>query len=235
MAILTLVFGRDILGTFDVNRNKMIIGRADDCDIVIDNLAVSRHHAIIEKNDGSVLINDLDSNNGTFINGQKIIGSTALNFGDEIGIGKHVLVFDSHAKKRKPLDAPIKEALPDMDSPERGTMLVEPKSMEKIQKKVSASRKAHLRLKNGHNDVLIRLDKADLFFGKASECDVKIGGFFCSRKHAAIKRVENGYQVINFAVLSPTRLNGTRVQSAFLCDGDEIKMGGNTFLFHSDQ
>ena len=180
MAILTLVFGRDTLETFDINKYKMIVGRAEDCDIVIDNLAVSRHHIIIEKKGSDVTVNDLDSNNGTFINGQRITGPTALTFGDEIGIGKHILAFDSHSKQSKPLDASaLGEAQPDMDSPARGTMFVEPDKMDKIQKKVAATFKAHLKVVGASPpNGLISLVKADTLFGKSYGCDVKIKGLF---------------------------------------------------------
>lgn len=238
MAILTLVFGRDILQSYDINGNKTIIGRAEDCDIVVDNLGVSRHHAIVEKKDGTYQINDLDSNNGTFVNGRRITEPTSLNFGDEIGIGKHILIFDSHSKKQLPLDGPsLKEALPDMDSAGRGTMFVEPEKMEKIQKKVTATRRAHLRIINGNGqeDSLIPLDKAEFSFGKSDDCDIKIKGFLCSSHHAILSRAENGFQLINLSILRPVRINGIRVESAFLCDGDEVKMGKSTFIFHSNR
>jgi len=237
MAILTLVFGRDILGTFDVNGDRMIIGRADDCEIVIDNLAVSRHHAIIERKDGGFQIKDLDSNNGTFVNGHRITEGTSLNFGDEIGIGKHVIVFDSHSKKQQLPDSLLmKEAVPDMDSPARGTMFVEPEKMAKIQKKGNTARKAHLLMKeNGHAETMMPLDQKDVVFGKSPECDIKIKGFFCSRRQAILSRLENGFEITHMGIFSSTKVNGVPIQSAFLCDGDEITMGKTAFIFHSDR
>jgi len=237
MAILTLVFGREVLGTYDISKESMIIGRADDCDIVIDNLAVSRHHSIIEKREGVFTINDLDSNNGTFVNGQPITEPTALNFGDEIGLGKHVLVFDSHSRKGKSVQAAsMGERLPDMDMTERGTMLVEPEKMQKIQAKVTTARKAHIQIKDaGGAGSMILLEKSDIVFGKAADCDIKIRGFFASRRHAILSRLENGHQLTNLAIFSPTRVNGIGIESAFLCDGDQITMGKSTFVFHSEQ
>ena len=52
MAILTLLFGRDVLGTYEMDRDVMVLGRATDCDVVIDNLNVTRHHTKIEKREG---------------------------------------------------------------------------------------------------------------------------------------------------------------------------------------
>ncbi len=236
MAILTLVFGRDILGTHEIESGNLIIGRADDSDIVIDNLAVSRHHAIIEKNNGVFTINDLDSNNGTFVNGQRIDEPTTLNLGDEIGVGKHVLVFDSHSRRDRPGQAlSTGGALPDMDSPDRGTMFVEPEKMERIQEKVTVTRKAHLQIKDLPDSKLIPLEKSDLVFGKKEDCDIRIKGFFASRRHAILSRLEKGFQITNLAILSPTRVNEKRVDTALLCDGDEISLGKSQFIFHSEQ
>jgi pSer/pThr/pTyr-binding forkhead associated (FHA) protein len=236
MAIITLVFGRDILGSYEIDKEKMIVGRSDDCDIAIDNLAVSRHHAILEKKEGTFTISDLDSNNGTFVNGQLINGATMLNFGDEIGIGKHVLVFDSHARKAKSLQhLPPAGARPDMDSAERGTMFVEPETMEKIQKKVTAARKAHLVPKGDPNAKPFQLEKSDIVFGKSPDSDIVIKGFFAARRHAILSHLDKGFQLTNLAVLSPARVNGIRIESAILLDGDEITMGKNAFIFHSEQ
>jgi pSer/pThr/pTyr-binding forkhead associated (FHA) protein len=235
MPILTLVFGRDVLGTYEIEEGRLIIGRADDCDITIDNLAVSRHHAIIEKNEDSYTIKDLDSNNGTFVNGHRVGTATTLNFGDEIGVGKHVLVFDSHSKKSRISAAAGSGVTPDMDMPDRGTMFVEPSKMEKIQERSTFARKAHLLPKNVPNAKMMMLEKSDVVFGRAPECDIKITGFFASRRHAILSRLEKGYQVTNLAVFSPTRVNGIRIESALLCDGDEIRMGKSAFVFHSEQ
>ena len=235
MAILKLIFGREILGTHDLDRDKFVIGRSEDCDIVVDNLAVSRHHAIIEKVDGIFSINDLDSNNGTFVNGQRISEPTALNFGDEVGIGKHVLVFDSHTRKNwstQPNSS--SEAHWDMDATGRGTMFVAPEQMEKIQEKVVAARKAHLEIPGSQNGMIV-LEKKDVIFGKASNCDVQVGGLFVSRRHAMLSRLERGSQLTNFAILSPSRVNGIVVDSALLCSGDEIRIGRNRFIFRSGQ
>jgi pSer/pThr/pTyr-binding forkhead associated (FHA) protein len=234
MAILTLVFGREVLGTHEIEEDKLIIGRAEDCGITIDNLAVSRHHAIIEKSEGAFRINDLDSNNGTFINGQRITQPTSLNFGDEIGIGKHILVFDSHSKKAKSAQSssPGAGAQPEMDAAGRGTMFVEPEQMEKIQEKVSTARKAHLRVADAPRSKMITLEKENVVFGKGQHCDVFVKGFFASRRHAILTRLDTGFQLTNLAILLPTRINGTIIDSSLLCDGDEISMAKSKFTFH---
>jgi ABC transport system ATP-binding/permease protein len=62
------------------------IGRAPDSDIVVSDLSVSRHHAELRRTATGYQIVDLDSHNGTFVNGQQV-GSAPLTEGDIVGIG----------------------------------------------------------------------------------------------------------------------------------------------------
>jgi len=62
------------------------IGRAPDNDIVVSDLSVSRHHAELRRTASGYQIADLDSHNGTFVNGQQV-GSAPLTEGDIVGIG----------------------------------------------------------------------------------------------------------------------------------------------------
>ena len=82
---------------------------------------------------------------------------------------------------------------------------------------------------------MIVIDKSDLTFGKAPECDIVVSGFFASRRHATLSRLEKGFRLTNFAILSPTRVNGAVIDSTILCDGDEIRISNNKFIFHSGQ
>ena len=62
------------------------IGRGPDNDVVISDLSVSRHHAELRRTGDAYQIVDLDSHNGTFVNGQRV-GSAPLAEGDIVGIG----------------------------------------------------------------------------------------------------------------------------------------------------
>jgi pSer/pThr/pTyr-binding forkhead associated (FHA) protein len=78
---------------------KMVIGRAtdkDDWDIDLQEKAVSRPHAEINKQSGKFLITDLDSANGTLVNGEWITEPIELENGDIIELGETILVFRSH-------------------------------------------------------------------------------------------------------------------------------------------
>ncbi len=78
--------------TFVLDRDRVTIGRSPDCDIFLDDVTVSRRHAVLEKRDGELRIEDQGSLNGTFLN-RKRIDEAPLSDGDELQIGKYKLTF----------------------------------------------------------------------------------------------------------------------------------------------
>jgi hypothetical protein len=72
--------------------DRTTIGRSPECDIFLDDVTVSRTHAVLVQKDGAFFIEDQGSLNGTFLN-RKRIESGQLENGDELQIGKYKLSF----------------------------------------------------------------------------------------------------------------------------------------------
>ncbi len=97
MGKLVLSLNGAVQGEFQLNKERMTIGRKPDNDIQIDNLAVSGKHALIITILDDSFLEDLGSTNGTYVNG-KLIKKHALRDGDVVGIGKHELKYiNEHA------------------------------------------------------------------------------------------------------------------------------------------
>ena len=90
MLRIILKFNSTVINELKIDQDEIIIGRDSDNEVQIDNVAVSREHAKIIRGPNSYLIEDLNSTNGTFVNGKKI-NKKFLNKNDEISIGKHSL------------------------------------------------------------------------------------------------------------------------------------------------
>ena len=89
---LVLTLNQSVLGDFSLDKERLLIGRKPENDIQVDNLAVSGQHAAIITILNDSFLEDLDSTNGTFVNG-KLVKKHALKHGDVITIGKHELKY----------------------------------------------------------------------------------------------------------------------------------------------
>ena len=92
MARLILSLDGSVLAEYNMNKERYTIGRLPDNDIRIDNPAVSGHHSLIINILNDSFLEDLNSTNGTYVNG-KLIKKHALQHGDVITAGHHQLRF----------------------------------------------------------------------------------------------------------------------------------------------
>jgi phosphoserine phosphatase RsbU/P len=106
MAVLRVVQGLNPGQIFPLDRPQAILGRHPECDIVLESASVSRQHAKITQIDGRFTLEDLQSRNGTYVNGKILAEPCLLHENDEIGICD--LSFTFH------------HGLPDLDAPGGG-------------------------------------------------------------------------------------------------------------------
>jgi hypothetical protein len=78
--------------TFRPQGERTRIGRSPDCEVFLDDVTVSRNHAVLVEQDGKFHVEDQGSLNGTFVNRRRIDNAPIEN-GDELQIGKYRLTF----------------------------------------------------------------------------------------------------------------------------------------------
>lgn len=84
---LQILLGRQRGRTLPLEAGTYVFGRSDDADVVLASELVSRHHASIVVEGGSVRVTDLESSNGTFVNGCRVLGDGIAKEGDVLLLG----------------------------------------------------------------------------------------------------------------------------------------------------
>jgi predicted component of type VI protein secretion system len=117
--VLQVVRGRSVTTTLRLGEGVTSLGRHDDCIIRIKSSQVSRRHCELFDTDGKLMVRDLGSANGTFVNGKRVMGQQPLKVGDELTVGAVTLrvatlgqpVAAPHPPSGKPGDTAIVEAV----------------------------------------------------------------------------------------------------------------------------
>ena len=102
MARLILSLDGQVMAEYNMNKERYTVGRLPDNDIRIDNPAVSGHHSLVINILNDSFLEDLNSTNGTYVNG-KLIKKHALQHGDVVTVGHHQLRFvDTQSSDAEP-------------------------------------------------------------------------------------------------------------------------------------
>lgn len=255
--MVALRFKEREIGRWEMDRPRLRIGRTPDNDIVIDNLAVSRLHALIEEEKGGYFVRDCDSLNGTEVNGAKIV-RRKLEDGDEISIGKHTILFrvqGGHAVPEPETMAGFDQTMIFQRSAAATAALAAgvtptaapaqvlpvppshpaPSSSEQRTVTISAAeakRAPRLVVRTEFGDRIIEIEDEAVTIGKDQDADVHVDGMFVAGRHVEITR-ENGRTMLRrVGGLRPVRVGGRTVKEIELKDNDEIQIASESFVFH---
>ena len=234
MAKLLLKFSGMVLKDIALNKPVVTIGRKMDNDVVIDNLAVSGHHARVVEENGTYFIEDTGSTNGTFLNETKI-AKQRMQSGDQVRVGKHILVFEDESATAKPKPAPA--AALDGDK----TVYAPPPAGERAARPPDESKDA---LPGGRIGVLLvvagQTDKNEYklpgrvsVIGSQDSAVVKLTGWFAPKVAALISRNETAYVISLSGESKKILVNGEPVLGQRdLKDGDLIEAAGVKMYFY---
>ena len=111
MPKLMLKFEAAFIREIKLDKPSFTMGRKPDNDIVLDNAAVSGHHCKMYESGGTWFVEDLNSTNGTFVNGKKTL-KAGLKNGDTINLVKFSLVYADEAAAPAPAEKPLPQQRP---------------------------------------------------------------------------------------------------------------------------
>jgi len=211
---------------FGDSQDRVKMGRSPDCEVVIDNLGVSRVHCEIVQKPGYFQLRDLQSGNGTFVNGARV-DQYNLNQGDVISLGKFTIRFEA-----EDLPDPSEESGDHMPILAEGamTLAMDAASLAKKHKQQATKNRGYFALATGREVVL---DKSLFSLGKDSEADLELKGFFCPRVVALVVREESGFRLVDVTNGGRAlKVNGRFKRDSWLKEGDQLEIRGVKMVFH---
>jgi len=225
MARLILSLDGQVMAEYNMNKERYTIGRLPDNDIRIDNPAVSGHHSLIINILNDSFLEDLNSTNGTYVNG-KLIKKHALQHGDVLTCGHHQLRF-------------VEDDAAQQDEFER-TLVIQPSArpVEKIRAAVTSNAEATASRKAIANGGAPTMKKARLqvlsgaFAGRELELTKTLTTLGRPGVQvAAITRRSEGYYLVHVDADTPEnypQVNGAPIgaQARKLVDNDVIQLAG---------
>jgi pSer/pThr/pTyr-binding forkhead associated (FHA) protein len=241
MPRVILRFKNKNLSQFNLGaEGPLTIGRRPTNTIVIDNLAISGVHAKIEAVEHHFVVTDLNSKNGTFVNGRRV-QEQRLQHKDVVTIGKHHLVFDGRQPSLGPA-ASSGSGLPESLEANQHTMFMDTvkyhQTFQTSEESPPPEQRSRLVRRTGPGGTWDLSDTSEFSIGRGRGADIPVEGFlrFLAGSPAAtiVKKKEGTF-------LSPakgflgTRLNGERIKhSTPLTPDDLIQIGGLILQYQLD-
>ncbi len=214
------------------------IGRLPDNDIVIENPAVSGHHACVFRDGDRFAIEDLGSRNGTFVNERRVTRHT-LTHGDVVLVGKHILQFDEHAaaapepaRQSEATLSPLGDTVY-LDTDRHRALLDKLGGDPQSPVQTALGAAATLRVVQGRTEQAEYLLSARTsFIGKSDTALVRLRGWFSPRMAVAIARDKDGY--VATALNGKATINGEPLAARQrLNDGDVLRCRGLALEFRA--
>ncbi|MEZ4599572.1 MAG: FHA domain-containing protein [Syntrophotaleaceae bacterium] len=200
---------------------KLIVGREAGCGLQIDEQMVSRQHAEIEVIGGMLKIRDLGSANGTFVNGNRVT-EIALKAGDEIR-------FDQVSfKVAGPGDAAktsVRAAIDGQSTQMRPAVGAAPADPASTTTGTGGAKARLIGADGAAAGKTFPLAARPSSIGRTADNDIVISDPTVSSKHARLLPEGSGWKIEDAGSSNGTLVNGKKIQSQILKDGDKIQLG----------
>lgn len=186
------------------------VGRDEANEIRLTERNISRKHATLKRNAQGWIVRDLESYNGTYINGLRVAGEQHVSHGDILQLGDYRLEFVDEARLAPTVPEQAATAasaapqpLPPHHRPDRLVVVVGPQPGQEFY-----------------------LDREHFTMGRSEEAEISVNHSSVSRIHAELFAVGNGrYEIIDKGSANGIRINGQEVRRGFIEAGDALELG----------
>ena len=219
----------------EVSRRVSEVGRGSDMDVVMPNVSVSRHHARLHVDGDEVRIEDVGSQNGVRVNGERLEpeGTKSLKAGDVVGIGKFELVLvpqhERFYKGRYIEYMTLYEAAP--PAQQGATFAVPPAEAEAYERARRLIQNARV-ISDDSASRYWHPEDQSLTFGKNAMVSVP-GGFLVPDVAAEITWDGKQHVIKKMGMVGKVQVNGDSIKAQPLRCGDDIVVGGRNFKYLS--
>ena len=224
--------GRRKTGTVQLLAGEMLIGRQLDCELLLDDPLVSRHHARLMVEGDHVQIVDLGGAGGLTVNSRPTEQARLLA-GDRVEIGPFTLVLMSEETGvGTSLDV---QTVADWVAPthaDEATVHMSAKELTSLREHQRALLGAHLAVRQDGGTVEHPMTDRTQTIGFDEDCEVRLeGSALFVKRLAQIAPDGRGWAVVAISSFAPVKVNGERVERHALRDGDMIEVRGVTLRF----
>ncbi|MDT8317800.1 MAG: FHA domain-containing protein [bacterium] len=229
MAKVFLKFRDNTISEATLGQTALTVGRDSGNDIQVDNPAVSGIHARIWQEGETIFIEDAESTNGTYVNGEKII-KVALNENDEVLIGKHHLEIKTGDEAQKDEeDEPLTPVTPSLDK----TMILDSKIRREMTSGPKKQKGEFVVISGSAEAKCYELSDRVTTIGKSSGSLIKIKGLFAPKTVALINKTDKGYTITPVDRKTTVKINGVPIAAMQIMeDKDLVEVYGLTLQFH---
>ena len=226
---IVLNFNGRLVSETPFSGDAVTVGRGAGNDIMIDNPAISSRHAKILREKDFIVLEDLGSTNGTFVNGEKI-RKAVINSTDNITMGKHELKlsweqgtggFDSEAGSgSQPVISSLDKTMIFTKGPGKGAA-------------GKAAVGGFAVMEAGLAKERIPMTDRVTTIGKSSDALIKIKGLLAPKVAALVNRSDRGYVLTSSDAKKPAIINDKKIDKPYILkNGDIVEIGGLTLRFY---
>lgn len=196
---------------FSFDHGSYVIGRQDDCDIVLPSSSVSREHAELYVDEGRCYIRDLQSANGVTVDGQRVLNERHLGTASQIRLGDFTLYLEYQEPDRM------------SDQDVRSTLFISDGTDDEFKL---------VRINDEFAGEEFILSEVENSIGRTDDNFILLSDESISRQHATIERRGDQFILEDLNSSNGTRVNGTDVTGhRVLESGDVLELGNVEFVF----